>query len=808
MFAVLLMLSFIASMLAVPNVNAQSKVVSWPFVDAIPNPAGVGQAVLFNWGLIQPLDTYNDGWNVTLQITYPNGKVENHTGKTWSTGTIGRYLTFAEPGNYTAQCFFDGETYKGRNYAPGESDIITFEIIEGWYKPIHPGHSMPTSYWTRPVDSQLREWYSIMGSWVAIPRNFYAPYNAAPESAHILWNMPIGDTMGGLAGGANLEVGFQNGDAYEGKFAGSIILAGVLYYNKYVSNSPQQAIVAVELRTGKVLWENTYSFGNSRISRGQTLNFVTENNRGAWAYIWLTSGTTMYALDAKNGDLKYNMTNVPGGTIYVGPSGEMLKYAVTNIGTTANPNWRLTQWNSTYVVNRGKTGTADAWGSQIQGRTYDASLGYDVNVSVSGMTTTPGSILVAFPGDRVILAPAISATDGVFLTGISIDSENPGQVLFYRRQTQAPSVWADLTLTTQSRWAAFSDDPYVAIFWTKENRMNYAFSLETGKYMWESEPHRYQDAWTNAGLQGAIVNGKLYEASLAGIVYCYDVETGKELWTYEAKDQYTESYLGENWWLTIPFISDGKVYVGHMEHSTLEPKPRGAPFFCLDAETGDLIWKIDGAFRQTLWGGQAVIGDSIIATMDTYDQQIYAVGKGPSDMTVLAPNIAITAGTTALISGTVMDVSPGTQSDRAQLQFPKGVPVASDESQSEWMLHVYKQFAAPATFTGVEISLYAWDGQSEESELIGKTTTDIYGRYSVAWTPTKAGQYEIYAFFDGSASYYSSEAKAEAYVSAAPEIVEVETPPYELYIIGVGIAIIAVVLIGVVLILKKIGQKQ
>ena len=35
-------------------------------------------------------------------------------------------------------------------------------------------------------------------------------------------------------------------------------------------------------------------------------------------------------------------------------------------------------------------------------------------------------------------------------------------------------------------------------------------------------------------------------------------------------------------------------------------------------------------FRDTRWGGNGIIGDSIIATMDTYDQRVYAIGKGPS----------------------------------------------------------------------------------------------------------------------------------------------------------------------------------
>ena len=69
------------------------------------------------------------------------------------------------------------------------------------------------------------------------------------------------------------------------------------------------------------------------------------------------------------------------------------------------------------------------------------------------------------------------------------------------------------------------------------------------------------------------------------------------------------------------FVSDDKIYLGTLEHSALEPKPRGGPFLCLNATDGTVIFEADGLFRQTRWGGRAIIGDSIIATQDTYDQR-------------------------------------------------------------------------------------------------------------------------------------------------------------------------------------------
>jgi hypothetical protein len=803
--AVLMILSFAMTMIALPDAIAQTTRKTYPFVDAVPMTAGVGQQVLINFGLLNQLNNVDDFWNVILKITDPDDKSTEVPLKTWSTGTAGHMYTPQKVGEYQLQCIFKGQTYNGAKYEESESEIIILTVTEE-RKPDYPGFDMPSNYWTRPVDSQLREWWTIMGSWlVNKPANLYAPWNQAPESAHVLWTMPVGDTMGGLSGGDNWEYGFQTGDAYEGKFAGAIIIAGVLYYNRYVSGAPQQTIVAVDLHTGKTLWERSYNFGGNRISRGQILTFSNYNNRGTWAYIWMVSGTNWFALDALTGDLKYNMTSVPSGTVYYGPNGEMLIYSITG---TAATGYRLLQWNSTWVVANGKTGMAEAWGSQIQGVTYNAGTrGYDKNVTISlpGATSTAsiGSLLMAYPEDRIIYGNYSAA--GVSLTALSLDPENFGTTLFARVFSAAPDDWARLTTSgTQSGCTSFSQEDQVAILWTKENRVNYAYSLKDGKYMWKTDSQNYADAWAgataNSSPEKLIAYGRLLEAGPSGIVHCYNITTGAELWFYEVTDKYTESYIRENWWVSPCFIADHKIYVGHREHSVQDPKPRGAPFLALDIETGKVVWEIDGMLRQTMWGGRAIIGDSIIATMDTYDQQIYAIGKGPVALTVSAPDVGIAVGTPVMIKGTIMDVSPGTQTDKMQLRFPNGVPAVSDKSMSEWMLYIYKQFPQPKDVEGVEVTIYTHDPNGNDYAL-GTAKSDASGRFSFEFKPETEGQYTIYAIFNGSASYYGNVAQNEM---TAMKVEVKATPPYELYIIVVGIAIIlTVILVGLLNFFKK-----
>ena len=129
---------------------------------------------------------------------------------------------------------------------------------------------MPTEYWSRPIDPQLREWYSVSGNWLTRSENAIALYNDdAPETAHVLWarNLTTGGLTGGLWGDGQVPSSAETGDAYEGKFANSVVMNGVLYYNKmphwYGSNGIKRNY-AVDLHSGKELWfkNNTYlSFG-------------------------------------------------------------------------------------------------------------------------------------------------------------------------------------------------------------------------------------------------------------------------------------------------------------------------------------------------------------------------------------------------------------------------------------------------------------------------------------------------------------------------------------------------------------------
>ena len=153
----------------------------------------------------------------------------------------------------------------------------------------------------------------------------------------------------------------------------------------------------------------------------------------------------------------------------------------------------------------------------------------------------------------------------------------------------------------------------------------------------------------------------------------------------------------------------------------------------------------------------AVIADSIIATMDTYDQRIYAIGKGPTAVTIAFLRVSADIRQNVIIQGSVTDISPGTQTDALQMRFPNGVPAVSDASQSQWMLYVYKQFECPTNASGVPLTISVVDANGNY-RIIGTTTSDPTGQYNFAWKPDISGAYTVYVTFAGSAAYYGSSA--------------------------------------------------
>jgi outer membrane protein assembly factor BamB len=834
--ALLIILAMAISLFAFPGNNQTSAATtSYPYIGALPNPAGVGQEVLLHVGVLTQLNDASQGWEgLSVTIKRPDGQTDTISNiKTDATGGTGRTYTPTMEGNYTLVTHFPAQNatdYWGTPipYAAADSDPLTLVVLAEPV-PVYPGHSLPTEYWTRPIDPQLREWAVVAGSWLDTPDNKIAIGNDdAPETAHVLWAKVL--TEGGLVGATVDTNSFEIGDAYEGKFISRLILAGKLYYDLYATSDPYHKMACVDLHTGEELWSRTL-LDNETIDFGQMMFWDTYDYHGVYDYLWaslssssrsrlgLTSsaGTTWAAFDPMNGDFVWALYNIPSGTRVYGPKGEILIYNVQR------SRGYVTVWNSSAVISlRSSTSMASMGFGQwkamgkIQNATGSCPVTYSTPFGINGIqanisipTNLGADASKIFPGDRIIGSSV--TLDYVYIWGVNLDPDN-GQVgrELFRNNWTAPDYWREGNLTISGFSGGLvttSNDPYVAVMWIKETREHYGFSLETGEEIWGPTPSQYYlDAVEDSpGDVRGIAYGKFYSASVSGIVYCYDALNGTLLWSYAATDPYSEYLFANQWWMKLIAIADGKLYCGTTEHSPIDPRPRGGPFICLNATTGEVIWRVNGMFRQTRWGGRGLMGDSIFATMDTYDQRIYAVGKGPSATTVTASPAVSMDGDSVVVKGMVTDISPGTNSPGLQMRFPNGVPAVSDANMSDWMLHVYKQFELPTNVIGVDVVISVIDPNGNCYE-VGTATSDASGYFGTTFTPLVPGFYTVIAQFEGSGAYYGSYAESFINVEQAPAATAAPTPTpapmTDTYVLGIGAgAIVAIVVIGLVIIL-------
>jgi len=761
-----------------------------PYINVMPNPVQVNNPLLFHVGSVYPTPSQMGGWSgLTVEVTDPQGNTETLGPiQTDTTGGTGVPYTPTMVGTYTARTHFPEQELTassgyigpaGTIMADSYSEELEFVVQEEAIS-FYPGHDLPSEYWSRPIDQQIREWYTISANWLGYvpptnsdPHSIIVPYNEfAPESPHVLWTEPI--TMGGLAGGTSLWQGFEQGDAYEGKFgsgglfgaAGPVIIGGVLFYNQFEgigTGAEDHWVNAIDLHTGKMLWSKpliTPGGANLRLAFGQTFYWDSYNYHGVFDFLWATESagffgpTNWHAFDPFTGRWVYTMENMPGGTKVYGPKGEIFLYDINkNAGT-------ITLWNSSRVVS-------DAGSWRPQGQIYDENAtaeGIEWTIDVTGLADLPGSVYKI--RSDVILGSDFTrggpAPDPASLWAVSVDIQDAEAEVMWDTTWSIPDGVALISVEDVN----VEEDLFIVS--TKETRTTYGFRLSTGQEIWGPTPSRhYTDNWghSSGNSWDVIAHGKVIAGNYGGTVWCYDAQTGAVEWTFDIVDPYTEVLHNNRWRFRPVIITDGKLYIENTEHNPRDPQPRGAPFICLDLESGDQIFRIP--YRGSEWSSTPIIGDSIIAMYNEYDQRIYAIGKGASATTVQANPQVMTHGNSIMITGNVMDVSPGTEDEAIKLRFPNGVAAVSDADMTDWMLYVYNQFERPADVTGVQVTIEAIDGNNNYQN-IGTTTTDANGNYGLMFIPEVPGQYMIIATFGETDSYYGSSATGYFGVDTAP----------------------------------------
>jgi hypothetical protein len=814
-----------------PNVT----IPTTAFISVSPNPIGQGQSVLINLWLEPPIAYQRFFSGYTITVTKPDnntetiGPLNSYQGDAtawvqYSVDQLGIYkFKFTFAGNYLqAGWYYNGKYYATQadlpagvstggmgfggaasfqsawyqgSTSPEVSLTVQQELVYSW-----PAAQLPTDYWTRPIPIENREWWVIGGhfpytgvgggeGWPANTNAYasnykFTPYVEGPKTSHIAWMR-----QGALAGIAGGQFGYSSVGPGEGAYAGTpnIIFQGRAYQTitkpaaTTVNGITYSQAVSVwqcyDIRTGQVYWEQTgITQPPTIITFNQVSSSVpgagqTGQGTGTYSLVYIGS-SRMIKYNPWNGAVTLNISlPVSSGTMYKDP----YVLSVQDIGAAAGANrYKLINWTT--------TGTSTDFNTRIISNiTYAfSSLGtvdYESNIAVTSASITPAGAGHAL---------------GQYLTAASLST---GQLL-----------WNVTTNDIFFPSGLCADHGKVAIrvlggWWD-------CWNLQTGQLLWQTakpgEAGGEEYPWGDFGAYTiASYGGLVYDFSYAGF-YALDWNTGKIAWHYPTPAMPFESatYPYMTLFSNSPQIADGVLYYANGEHSPTQPLTRGWRLWALNATSGEYLWDINGG------GSAGAVADGYLTYDNRYDGYMYVFGKGESATTVSAPQASVTAGTTAIISGTILDQSPA----------QPGAACVSKDSMSTYMEFLHQQrpidgFYHNVTVTGVPISIDVIDPNSNFFHL-DTVTSDEKGNFAYAWTPEIAGTYKISATFVGDESYGTSWATTYAAVADAPTPAPTQEPVklgestntlMMTVIAGVIAIIIAIAVIGVVIMsmLKK-----
>ncbi len=770
---------------------AEVQVPTEAYLSFRPNPVGVNQTFLVNIWITPATHVSRSITNYYVTITKPNGNVDEVGPITSYEGDVTAWFEYTadQVGEWKIKFHFDGDHLPALNasatmfsgptqlapayYQPSSSPELTLTVQEdpvmSW-----PPAPLPTDYWTRPVSPENREWVSILGKYPyagfmvnppedtnAYASNYrFTPYVQGPLTAHVVWRR-----LGALSGLIGGDMGTTMVGSGEGTYAGTpnIVFQGRCYQSVTKAGG-EDVLQCYDLRTGEIYWEIAnpvpgsqgwfgYSPGTLTgitVSKGmEVVPGATSSAVGQQSAL-ISVGSRLYKVNPYTGAISLNVSGM-SGTYYRDP----FVLSVQNLGTGMSQGpYRLINWTT--------AGTETNFTNRIMSNiTWPfSSLGvvdYEAGVAVSASPITPpefgawmGSTIAAADLYTGALKWNITDTDTIYSTSTAVADHSKFAVCMMNRH------------------------------WN-------AYNLADGSKAWESEladyPWGFGWGYTVASAYGNLI-GLAYDG-----VYAFDWDTGDIAWKFSAGYSGYETPYSTWSWMSSPQIADGKVYVSNGEHSPTTPITRGWRLFCVDAKTGEGIWNITGGMTP------GAIADGYLTADDRYDGYMYVFGKGQSKTTIATSDGVISKGGSILITGTVMDESPG----------QPNTPCVSEESMTEWMEYLHMQHEIPADVKGVSVSIDAVDPNGN-SQHIADVTSDMSGIFKTLWTPDLAGEYTITATFMGDNSYGSSWAETavgvvEASQTATPsEQPQTTQPPIEIYFAVSTIAIIiAIAIVGVIL---------
>jgi len=843
-------------------------------MNVFPTLVGVGQQVTLGIFLATPMETSQIAHNFTINVIPPSGSnITLGPYNSDTTGGTVAYYTPDQVGNYTFQFYYPSErlnatsTQQTGYYALINAGSVSLPVtITVQQEAVSQGNTfpftpLPTQWWQTPVSAEnSQNWYAITGGWYGLASTTFAstgaynstglynPYTEDVTAGHVLWTTPwfTGGVAGGYFGGGEDMGHFWSTTQYTPRYA-PVIMNGVIYSSWYtfgMGTAALQGIRALDLYTGKQLWViNT----TNTLRVGMQYYQYTINDygvRGPW--LWTTgtlpaadtggsipsnsTGTQWNLYDAQTGKYCMSVVNGTALSFNIDAKGELIGYFLNNtagtqiIHPTATTSVvsnitgpHLTAVNMT--VCAGFTGSMSP--TNIGINSFRAmNTGYFMDVpspnNISDVTISPALALSAITGDTVVYT-------GGFVHGQGVGGETAGWLVWASQDAYTGKILSctnitytggDLSLLPFTR----TTQDYTNGLFIVANDVNYAmtaYNVNDGSKAWSTtlkgqngaEPNPY-DLFSLKNYN--CLNGCIW-IGLGGDIWCINNEDGSLRWYTNTTTLIGSSGLETPynvwplWVFSSSCVSNGAAYLT-VGHEYNPPLFRGAEVVAVNVTDGSLVWsQLDTSVTST------AIAYGKLVSLNAYDNQLYCFGRGPSATTVEAPSVGVTTSTPIVISGTVMDVSPGTTQQQTYSNYPTGLPCVSDVSQSDFMESVYQQQVMPNNITGVPVTISVIDSNNNLRD-IGTTTSTASGTFGLTWTPDISGDYTVIATFKGSNAYYASSGQAHFFAgetpthepTAPPQTGLATTSDLMTYILGVGIAmIIAVAIVGLLVLRKK-----
>ncbi len=710
--ALLLVVTMATSLIACTPVSAQLNYTK-AFLSVSPNPIGLNQVLLVNaWVSPQPPLESPTSFNGRPRHNYTFTFTKPNGDKI----NIGPLDTFGEGTAWFTQKVDQLGTWSLYFYWPGDElfgpcDATVSFVVQQNPIPSWPTTPVPTGFWNYPVNLNNREWSSISGNWYMISYNNSNSWQMSGGFNPYTTAPSSSHILWEKTSGMGGIIGGDYGSLYasQGSFSPPVIMDGYLYYNV------PTGFVCVNLATGEQVYNTSGSFNIGVAVPGS--NYELRN----------IGGTTYTRYNAYTGAQTQQLTGATAGYLNWAAWDGQRMWAVVKESY-------IYCWNSSKVVGTNWT-SGVVWNSTTGLRT-GGHLRTDGDVIVCA-GVSEGSV-AAGPANISSIGIAFNATTGALLWKI---------VRPYVMATECCVGYGKL---------------YQASISTGQIK---AFDLLTGAEVWSKDlPYPWG---TFSDYSPTTAYGHLYWCTYSGDVFCINPADGSTIWKYNSGNAGMETpYATWPFWQGCT-IAEGKVYASTTEHSPTQPHMRGTRLYCLDANNGNLIWSLSGSMANL------AVANGYLVGVNEMDANIYCFAKGQTETSVTAAPDVVTKGSSVVIKGTVMDMSPA----------QPNTPAMSDQDMDAWMDYLHMQVPLPTGTTtypyyangtptsfagkGVDVLLIATDSTGA-STTIGTATSDALGFYSIMWTPPSTGAYKIVASFAGTNSYFASAAETAIGVSAAP----------------------------------------